>query len=39
MRVREVLRVRVSEVVRVESEVSEVVRVESEVSGGGEGGE
>ena len=28
---------RVSEVVRVESEVSEVVRVESEVSGGGEG--
>ena len=30
---------RVSEVVRVESEVSEVVRVESEVSGGGEGGE
>ena len=33
------MRVRVSEVVRVESEVSEVVRVESEVSGGGEGGE
>ena len=31
------MRVRVSEVVRVESEVSEVVRVESEVSGGGEG--